>query len=178
MRKSFHLFFVLFLVFAWCGSILAQEPNQFGIAPNMGQVKQPQYESGNNPLANTGYGNDAIGSGFPFLSFPIPAGTPFNILNANFTPGWLAGADMDAAGAFYGCAYIGAGTSNLVQVDVMLFVAVRQTPAGVKPRSTNRGARSGYSSVCSLAKSMNLLNVKAPAITSLLLNSFVHAHKA
>ena len=120
MRKSLQLFFVLSILLMWCVNILAQDASMFGLSPYMGGTEkgQPQYQ-GESPDANTGFGNDAIASPVNFLSMPIPAGTPFTTLNPNFSPGWLAGGDIDASGVYYGCSYIGQGQGNLVQVNLV-----------------------------------------------------------
>jgi hypothetical protein len=118
MKKVTQLFLVLFLLFAWCGYLMAQNFAPYGAAPNTGNLKHPVYEGTSNPLVNTGYAQDAIGTGYPFVSMPIPAGTPWTVLNPSNAV-WLAGADIDETnGNYYGCSYIGLAQSNLVQVDL------------------------------------------------------------
>jgi hypothetical protein len=97
---------------------MAQNFAPYGLAPNTFNGKQPQYTEASNPLANTGYGTDAIGAGYPFISMPIPAGTPWTVLSASNAI-WLAGGDIDGnTGLYYGCSYVGLASSNLVNVDL------------------------------------------------------------
>ena len=120
MKKIIQFFFVFFLFVVLSINIIAQELKPFGLAPHMGRVKQPQYEKSGEPeTLYTGYGTDAIGFGYPFVSMPIPDGTPWIVLNSSNSI-WLAGADMDqTTGLYYGCSYEGGlGVSNLVNVDL------------------------------------------------------------
>jgi hypothetical protein len=118
MDRKIKVTLIVFSLIMMNAILSAQDGSSFGLAPyKIGDEKgQPQYQ-GEPTDANTGFGIDALASPVPFLSMPIPAGTPFTTVNANFTPGWLAGADMNDVGAFYGCTYIGLGQSNLVQVN-------------------------------------------------------------
>ena len=105
MKKTIHIFFILSFLCVWCGNLLAQDTeHSIGLAPyQIGIEKgQPQYvPNENGPAANTAYGTDALL--YNFLSMPIPAGTPFTIINPAFSSGdWLTGADMNDAGNFYG----------------------------------------------------------------------------
>ena len=120
MKKLTQFSLVLFLLIASCGYLMAQNFAPWDKAPNMVNVKTPVYEgNNNNPLDNTGYGTDAYTSPYPFISMPIPAGTPWTTLYAG-NGIWLAGADIDeTTGMYYGCSYIGSlGQSNLVTVDL------------------------------------------------------------
>ena len=78
----------------------------------------PQYQ-GESLLANTGFGVNPYPQ-FPakFLSFPIPEGNPFTLLNQYFTK-IVVGADIDNTGNYYCCTdYENSGFCNLVKVNL------------------------------------------------------------
>jgi hypothetical protein len=129
MKKITQLFLVLFILFTWCGYLMAQNFAPWDKAPNTFTGKRPTYTQPSNPLANTGYGTDAYTSPYPFVSMPIPAGTPWTTLYAG-NGIWLAGADIDeTTGLYYGCSYIGSlGQSNLVNVDLTTGVPTTVAP--------------------------------------------------
>lgn len=120
MRRAIQVVFVLSLILAWCGSIIAQdEKHSYGISPKRIGIEKGETPYTGTPLhtVTNAYGTNAMITPVPFISIPIPAGTPFTTINAHFIPGWLAGADMGADGTYYGCTFIGSGSSNLVMVD-------------------------------------------------------------
>ena len=129
MKKLTQFSLVLFLLAASCGYLMAQNFAPWDKAPNTFTGKRPTYTQPSNPLANTGYGTDAYTTPYPFISMPIPAGTPWTTLYAG-NGIWLAGADIDeTTGLYYGCSYIGSlGQSNLVNVDLTTGVPTTVAP--------------------------------------------------
>jgi len=129
MKKLTQFSLVLFLLVASCGYLMAQNFAPWDKAPNTFTGKRPTYTQPSNPLANTGYGTDAYTTPYPFISMPIPAGTPWTTLYAG-NGIWLAGADIDeTTGLYYGCSYIGSlGQSNLVNVDLTTGVPTTVAP--------------------------------------------------
>jgi|WetSurMetagenome_2_1015567.scaffolds.fasta_scaffold16269_3 hypothetical protein len=120
MFKSFPILklsftFALMLMFSF--QLFAQvERYQIGRAPQKDKVERIDQHFIFPTEVNVGYGNDAIAG--PFVSVPIPAGTPINTIGGNF-PAFLAGGDFNDAGVYYACTYGGAlGVSSLVTVDI------------------------------------------------------------
>ena len=123
MSKSFRLLNLSFLIlvmliFSSLSYSQDETNNQFGHAPH-NKISDLNGQNVSIPIeANTGYGNDAIAG--PFVSVPIPSGTPVSTVGGNFSAAFLAGADFDANGVYYACTYGGAlGASTLITVDLL-----------------------------------------------------------
>ena len=123
MFRSFrilNLFLSVLVAFVFSSQLLSQRMTDnlsFGPAPHSEKTKVESQHITFPTEVNIGYGNDAIAG--PFVSVPIPAGTPINTVGGNFSTAFLAGGDFNDAGVYYACTYGGAlGVSTLITVDV------------------------------------------------------------
>ncbi len=113
LKLSFTFAFMLIFSLQLFGQV---ERIKTGVAPHKDKVEGIEQHYIFPTEVNVGYGNDAIAG--PFVSVPIPAGTPINTIGGSF-PAFLAGGDFNDAGVYYACTYGGAlGVSSLVTVDI------------------------------------------------------------
>ena len=99
MRKSFRLFFVLMVVFAWCNISAQDNSNSTGRIPSS-EVKTTHTIINQSPnLATTAYGFESqVGITF---SMPIPAGTPWTNLGTFTAPNFASSMTKGGNGVYY-----------------------------------------------------------------------------
>lgn len=115
--KHFVILAVMLMFSAQLFAQVESELTPFNVAPHKDKIERNEQHYIFPTEVNIGYGNDAIAG--PFVSVPIPAGTPVNTVGGNFSAAFLAGGDFNDAGTYYACTYGGAlGVSSLITVDI------------------------------------------------------------
>ena len=99
MKKTFQIFFGLFLVFAWCNLNAQELIHSSGSIPHMRLDRIHIQVDPNQNMATVAYGHSSIQN--YTLSMPIPAGTPFTLLTSWAAPSFASTMIKGGDGNYY-----------------------------------------------------------------------------